>query len=229
MNVFPPDLRTKPHRHPPAEGRSSLVIGHSSFSPGFTLLEVVCALAIIIFLIGGVYGIAEASTRLGATMGRTRITETRVTNLLNHWRDHLETLPRGAMLTADATTLQLTGGGAPFAWRRELLGCDATRLVLQGDTLQVSHLRSDGAQGFTAEAEMPLLSGLRECRWEFFDSTNKSWAAVWAEDRASLPMLMRWRFAFAAEPAVHEHTFWLSGVAAAPGTETSAPTPPANP
>ena len=59
-------------------------------SGGFTLLEVLVAMALITFVIGGVYGISGAAVELGRSMSEARVVETRVTNFVSVWRDYFE-------------------------------------------------------------------------------------------------------------------------------------------
>jgi prepilin-type N-terminal cleavage/methylation domain-containing protein len=70
-------------------------------SSGFTLLEVIAALALISLIIGGVYGVADGALRLSTSMNKARMAEMRVTNFVNQWRDYLENVP---------PTIQLSSG-----------------------------------------------------------------------------------------------------------------------
>jgi prepilin-type N-terminal cleavage/methylation domain-containing protein len=65
----------------------------------FTLLEVILAMALIGLILGGVYGVANATLQLGKSMNEARVAETRITNFVNQWRDYLETMPPGIQLT----------------------------------------------------------------------------------------------------------------------------------
>jgi prepilin-type N-terminal cleavage/methylation domain-containing protein len=60
----------------------------SNRTGGFTLLEVLAAMALITFVIGGVYGISGSAVELGRSMSEARIVDTRVTNFVAVWRDY---------------------------------------------------------------------------------------------------------------------------------------------
>lgn len=198
---------------------------------GFTLIEIIAAMAIMMTVIGGVYGVANGALSLGKTMSETRIHETRLMNFVSTWREYLETLPPNTRITVGEKpsrkfgrgSLLIENGTVPFAWTRDVKLCPAVEFKLVRSTQQkdasdlfVRHLRkperANSLDEYEVLAELPLLEGLREFTWEFYEVEKKRWVTLW-EDRSSPPLFMRLRFSFAHEPrdTRYEYAFWISG------------------
>lgn len=187
------------------------------------------ALGLITLILGGVYGIAEGSLRLGASMSKARLMETRVSHFTMTWRDYLENLPPGIRLSAglekgargSAGALLIEGGPAPFAWSQSLALADAVEFaVVRGDrekslTLLVRHLKRlekpTPLENYQLMAELPLLQHLKTFRASYYDAGEKKWFASWDPDkRAAPPLFMRLNFAFLDDPREHELVFWIA-------------------
>jgi prepilin-type N-terminal cleavage/methylation domain-containing protein len=198
---------------------------------GFTLIEIIAAMAIMMTVIGGVYGVANGALSLGKTMSETRIHETRLMNFVSTWREYLETLPPNTRITVGEKpsrkfgrgSLLIENGTVPFAWTRDVKLCPAVEFKLVRSTqrkdasdLLVRHLRkperANSLDEYEVLAELPLLEGLREFTWEFYEVEKKRWVTLW-EDRSGPPLFMRLRFSFAHEPREtrYEYAFWISG------------------
>lgn len=188
---------------------------------GFTIIEVIAALALIVFLIGGVYSVGTGTMALGASMSRSRVTESRITNFVTQWREYLETLPAGVVFAAKDRTLFVENGQAPFAWHRAVRRADAVEFAVDrghgadGAPLVVRHLkrpeRPTAPDEFKLIAELPLLEGVREWSWQFYEPTEKRWHSGWdAKKRPQPPLFMRLRFAFVDDPRSFEYTFWVA-------------------
>ncbi len=208
---------------------------------GFTLLEVIMAMGLIMFLVGGVYGIADGTLKLSTSMSRARISEARLTNFTNQWRACLENLPPGTKLTANRkegksgeARLLLENCGTPFAWSRNALAAAAVEFAVvrvNGGSAQlmVRHLKhperaTTGDEYYTI-AELPLLEDIKSCSWDFFDSSIKKWTTKW-DDPSRLPLFMRMRWSLTDNATVHESIFWMANDLPNP---TAAPQPPAAP
>ena len=82
--------------------------------------------------------------------------------------------------------------------------------------LLVRHLRkperSTSPDDYEVIADLPLIEGLREFTWQFYDAEKKKWVILW-EDKPSPPLFMRLRFSFIHEPRekAYEYVFWFSG------------------
>ena len=227
---------------------------------GFTLIEVIAAMAIMMTVIGGVYGIASGAMRLGKTMSENRIHETRISNFVTSWREYLETLPPNTVLTVGEKpsrkfgrgSILIENGTVPFAWSREVRLCPAVEFKVvrskedrNASDLLVRHLdkpkRATSPDDYEVVAELPVLQGLRDFYWEFYDPEKKKWIVKW-EDRPTPPLFMRLRFSFTNEPRdkAYEYVFWFSGgnrineigapaTGAPNGGALPAPIPPINP
>jgi prepilin-type N-terminal cleavage/methylation domain-containing protein len=195
----------------------------------FTLLEVVLAMALIGLILGGVYGVANGTMQLGKSMSEARVAETRITNFVNQWRDYLETMPPGIQLTAGAEkvargssdNLFILGGHMPFAWDRRLKLADAVEFDLvrhaggKGLDLIVRHLKKPlqarSPDQLDTLAELPILEGLKQMQWQFYEPVEKKWFTSWdPAKRPQPPLFMKLRFSFTADPREHEYTFWIA-------------------
>lgn len=193
----------------------------NSPAAGFTLLEVIAAMALIVFLIGGVYSVGSGSVALGASMNRSRIAETRVTSFVSVWREYLETLPPGIRFSAKDRTLLIENGTVPFAWTRAVRRADAVEFSLdhkrgsEGSDFVVRHLKRPQKpttpDEYALVAELPILEGLRACDWQFYEPTDKKWLGEWdPKKHAQPPLFMRLHFGFAGDPREFEYTFWVA-------------------
>ncbi len=195
----------------------------------FTLLEVILAMALIGLLLGGVYGIANGTMQLGKSMSDARIAETRISNFVTQWRDYLETMPPGIQLSAAVEkaargasgNLFILGGPMPFVWDRALKHADAVEFGVVRNkgskdlSLIVRHLkRAEKARTpdqFTTLAELPILDGLKQMQWQFYEPEEKQWFTSWdTKKRPQPPLFMKLKFAFTADPREHEYTFWIA-------------------
>lgn len=196
---------------------------------GFTLLEVIAALALISLIIGGVYGVADGSLKLGTSMNKARIAEMRVSNFVHQWRDWLENVPPTLRLSSGldkvkrgaAGTLLVEGGPAPFVWTSSLRLADAVEFATvrgaepKSLTLLVRHLKRlekpTAMDAYEQIAELPLLTGLKEFKTQFYAAEDKRWFSTWNPDkRAAPPLFMRMQFTFLNDPREHEATFWIA-------------------
>jgi prepilin-type N-terminal cleavage/methylation domain-containing protein len=210
---------------------------------GFTLLEVIAAMGLIVFLIGGVYGIAEATLRLSTSMSLSRTTQARLTNFTNQWRACLENLPAGTKLTSDPGTgksgearLLLENCGTPFAWSRSARAAAAVefRIVHDKDQsrLMVRHLkrpeRAKPDADYVTIAELPLLEGIKSCSWDFYDEPAKTWVTKW-DDPARMPLFLRMRWSLDGDPLAHEALFWMANDMPTTAADSAQPAAPATP
>ncbi len=194
---------------------------------GFTLLEVLAAMALITFVIGGVYGISGSAVELGRSMSEARVVETRVTNFVSVWRDYFETMTPEMRLSAGvekvarggAGALLIEGGTMPFAWHPLLRQAEAVEFRMErgeeGLALVVRHLQKPERPTQPGEyeviAQMPLLEGLERMNWQFYDAVDDEWFANWdPKNRPEAPLFMRVSFQLKEDPRRHEHVFWLA-------------------
>lgn len=219
--------------HPPVRSLRIQRPGAGCLPPGtaagFTLLEVIAAMALIMVVIGGVYGVADGALKIGASMSKARVAEMRVSNFVNQWRDYLENVPPTIRLSSGleraargaAGTLLIEGGPAPFVWTREVRLADAVEFatVRGGDkksfSLVVRHLKRlekpTAMDAYEVVAELPILENLKEFRTQFYEPTEERWFGSWdPKKRPQPPLFMRLQFSFLNDPREHEFTFWIA-------------------
>ena len=196
---------------------------------GFTLVEVLLALALVGLLISSVFGVVDGAMQLGKSMGAARVTETRISNFVTQWRDYFENVPPGITLAAGADkatrgssgNLFIVGSQMPFCWDSRLKMADAVEFGLvrvRGEKtldLVVRHLkrplRASKPDQFDTIAELPILENLTRMQWQFYDAEEKKWFADWdPKKRPTPPLFIRLRFAFLNDPREHEYTFWVA-------------------
>ena len=195
---------------------------------GFTLLEVLAAMVLIMLVIGGVYGISGAAVELGRSMSEARIVETRVTNFVAIWRDYFENLPPDIQFSAGVEKVDRGGSGAilieggpmPFAWHAALRQAEAVEFRVEYDAnrklaLVVRHLqrpeRPTRPGAYEVIAEMPLLEGVEEMKWQFFEPVDEQWFSNWdPKRRPEPPLFLRMRFRLTEDSRTHEHVFWVA-------------------
>lgn len=229
--------------HPIASGNGAMSLRHRA---GFTLLEVIAGMALIMFVIGGVYGIANGAISLGTSMNVARIAETRLTNFSSVWRDYFENLPPGIRFTGGADkvarggrgSLLIEGGDIPFAWTPAVRLAEAVEFsVVRGENrdfdLVVRHLKKPerpiSPDDYKVLAQLPLLQGLKSISWGYFDATEKKWFNSWdPKKRPTPPLFMRMKFQFTEDPREHEFVFWIANDLAVVGDPAAAP-PAADP
>ncbi len=209
---------------------------------GFTLIEIIVAMALLIIVIGGVYGVANGALSVGKAMADRRVQETRIMNFVSAWREYLETLPPETSITVGEKpsrkfgkgSLLFENGTVPFAWTRAVKLSPAVEFkvvrsanVPRASDLMVIHLRKPervtSMDPYEPIAQMPLLEGLSEFTWQFYDAEKKKWVTLW-EDQPHPPLFMRLRFGFVSEPKTYEYTFWFSG-----GNQRNDALPPGTP
>jgi hypothetical protein len=188
-------------------------------------------MALMMTIIGGVYGIASGALHLGKSMAGSRLHETRLMNFVCAWREYLESLPPNTRITVGEKpsrkfgrgSLLFENGSVPFAWTRDVRLAPAVEFKVarskedrNASTLMVRHLRkperATSPDDYEVIAELPLIEGLREFTWQFYDAEKKKWVTLW-EDKPAPPLYMRLRLAFAYEPRdkAYEYVFWFSG------------------
>lgn len=197
---------------------------------GFTLIEVLLAMGLIGVVIGGAYSIASGAVQLGSSLARSRIHETRLTNFTSAWRDYLENLPPTIRLSCGLQkvkrgaggNLLIEGGQVPFIWSSSVRMADAVEFAVTRDPAQSSSLqlvvrhlkrleKPNAFDAYNQIAELPLLSGLKEFRWEFYDIEKKRWYTTWdPEKRPAPPLFMRLQFQFTSDPREYEFTYWIA-------------------
>ncbi|WP_395752039.1 type II secretion system protein [Prosthecobacter sp.] len=222
-----------------------MFIHHAARSKSaFTLIEVIMALALIGFVLSASYGVASGTMQIGKSMSNARVAETRISNFVSQWRDYMETMEPGIQLTADVEkvargasgNLFIAGGRMPFAWERHLQLADGVEFGVVRNrerrdlSLVVRHLKvnpkSRGIVEYETISELPILEGLKQMQWQFYEPEDKKWFSSWdPKKRPRPPLFMKLKFAFTSDPREHEYTFWIANDLAEASPPQAAPGP----
>ena len=206
-------------------------------------MELLLSLALVGLILSGVFGVAQGAMQLGKSMHSARVAETRISNFVTAWRDYFENVPPGIVLASGAEkaaygssgNLFILGSQMPFVWDQRLKTADAVEFGLVRErgtkniSLVVRHLKrpAEAANKDTFEsiAELPILEGLKQMQWQFYDAQDQKWFTTWdPKKRNAPPLYLKLKFSFHADPREHEYTFWL-GSSQAPlmGNQPAAP------
>ncbi len=202
------------------------------------------ALALIGFILSASYGVASGTMQIGKSMSNARVAETRISNFVSQWRDYMETMEPGIQLTADVEkvargasgNLFIAGGRMPFAWERHLQLADGVEFGVVRNreskdlSLVVRHLKlkpkSRTVSEYETISELPILEGLKQMQWQFYEPEEKRWFASWdPKKRPRPPLFMKLKFAFTADPREHEYTFWIANDLAEASVPQAVPGP----
>jgi len=207
--------------------------------PGFTLIEVVLALAITGMLLAGVFAVAQAATSMAdevASSQERAMVGHSFTGLL---RRTFEQVPGNANVE-----LKLNGtaaGGSvqsdivfrdyplAFSWAGVEAGAKTVIFRTQPDTrgslaARVLYLNEDQAEAYDNNrfqeddtvVGLTLVDGLRFCQWYFWDERTEEWVEEWDPQRYAnrRPSLVNLYLKFASTDSVGENvTFWIPTMA----------------
>ena len=187
------------------------------------------AMALIGFILSSAYGVANATLQLGKSMSNARVAETRISNFVSQWRDYFETMDPGIQLSAGlektargaSGNLFIAGGHMPFAWERQLRLADAVEFGVVRNreskdlSLMVRHFKTNPKARTPGEydliAELPILEGLKQMQWQFYEPVEKKWFTSWdPKKNPQPPLFMKLKFVFNADPREHEYIFWVA-------------------
>lgn len=167
-----------------------------SRSAGFTLLEMVLAMVLLALLSGALFKLVQASFEATASLQQNQTEDENIYAFIDLCRNTFSTLPaRASIHTAvdqsDGNALpQLIIDNAPaFSW--------GDNEYVNGTTILSARPQSDGffslsethqAASTTANQNpllnqdwLPLLTGLRQISWRFFDSRSQTWQDDWSD------------------------------------------------
>jgi hypothetical protein len=212
----------------------------SRASGGFTLIEVIAAMGMLMLLVGGLYAIAAAAIDLSRSSQTIRLQEIKLTLFTALMRDGFDSAPRKAEFDlqplphGESGALTLRNAHGLFSWNGAISG-DTVAFVTEPDPdfkptgglekqkplrLVVKHWNA-GSQ----TAGLPLLSGIRSVRWRLFDPEARQWFEVW-RGGDKRPLFVELQFELIGDPGPRREVFWISNFeppaiegGAAPNTE----------
>jgi type II secretory pathway pseudopilin PulG len=192
---------------------------------GFTLIEVVCALAILIFLFGGVYGIANGALTLSRSSNEARTQELRLSNLDAMLRAAFEDLATSTQFQLEAVedarqlTLMCEQGSCPLTWQNKGTPADRLALRLEPDPgkrgtkrLVIEHWQTLPSGQVQSIGKLPLLGGLSEVNWRLFDAQSDQWEDNWPLQKGR-PLLAELTIATDNQPGPQRMVFWIPSYA----------------
>jgi hypothetical protein len=183
-------------------------------SAGYLLLEVILALAILTMVVALVFRIIQTTVRVTSDVQYLQSEQEHADGLYELLRKHFDSMPPTATFQTRRVQndLELIFLEAPFhfSWtpsgpqfgstviaaRRQADGRYTLAVVQEPEDASVSY----AASGEPANAKwIPVVSGLREFGWRFFDGRTRDWKTDWKDP--------------GAKPVLFECTFEVSGQA----------------
>lgn len=207
---------------------------------GFTLFEVVLALAILMMISGAVFGISAAALEAAKTTREEQLASRRLEGFLRITRDTLLGLDAKGSVSLRIDT---QSGSAPIP---ELVfertaGAFGVPSLAGGSLVLAALPQADGARTFSlrripredgrpVRQEIPwtpLLAGVEQVKWSFF--SQGQWLDEWQQGQGR-PEMVRLTFRYAGLPGYPiESIFWLPPLAQTADTNRPGPRPPPPP
>ncbi len=188
---------------------------------GFTLIEVICSLAIILLLFGGIYGIANASLLLCRASSDIRMSELRFNNLDAMLRSSLASVPLDSAVElapgtgGESSQLSFNGGPGVLSWNNTQLPSVKVALRTQEDRRHpgsvefvVEHWRAMPIGGQRSSGALRLLDHLRFARWRLLDPQTNRWESVWSPDQGR-PVMAEFSFQLQNASPTYRMVFWI--------------------
>lgn len=207
---------------------------HANHSPaphrkrpgGFTLIEVMLALGILVILVGGLAGITAASVRLGRDILEAQQADSVRDGFERILRENLSAIPQNSpfLLRAEGS-----GGGQTviFSKASGLFPVSGLPLVMDSVsietrrgrdgylTLWLLYYAGDLAQAIQDNSvenellvQIPFKDGLEMLKWQVYDPTTDKWTEEW-EETGRRPHYLEMVYRFAGDPVDHRMVFWL--------------------
>ncbi len=202
-------------------------------SRGFTLLEVILGLALIVLLIGGIYSIAAASLQMSNSVVENQANEMHLHSFVNLLRRNIEGLPGNARLRMEAPD---TAGGIyhselvleeyplAFSWSNVAAGSRIVILATEKDPpkgirFRVRYLNEEDAEAYESGSlgaddgiGLELLDGVRAVLWRFYDTQTEEWVKEWPNANQR-PSMIELNFEFFDNSEPTRAVFWIPVVA----------------
>ncbi len=175
---------------------------------GYLLLEVILALAILTIVVMLVFRIIQTTVRVTTDVQYLQSEQEHADGLYELLRKHFDAMPQTAEFQTRRVQneLELVFLEVPFHFSWTPSGPQfgstviATRRQADGHyTLAVVQEPEDASVSYAASGEptsakwIPIVSGLRECNWRFFDGHTREWKSDW-KDPSVKPLLCECTF-----------------------------------
>jgi hypothetical protein len=179
---------------------------------GYLLLEVILGLAILTIIVALVFRIIQTTVRVTTDVQFLQSEQEHADGLYEILRKHFSSLPQTTQFQTRRVRsgLELVFLEVPFhfSWASSgpQFGSTVIAARTQPDgryTLAVVQEPEDAPEAYAVFGEsqnvnwIPIVSGLRECNWRFFDARSREWKSEWRDP--------------GVKPALFECTFEVSG------------------
>jgi prepilin-type N-terminal cleavage/methylation domain-containing protein len=207
---------------------------------GFTLLEVMVAMAVLVVLVGGLAGISSVALRLGRDVLEAQAGEAGRDGFERLLRENLTEIPQDSPLAilkggaADTQTLVL--GKAPGMFpvagmplvmesvaletRRDRAGRFAIWLLYYAGDLQAA--MQDSSVEKEKLVQMPLRGNLAAATWRGYDPVADEWLTEW-EETGRRPHYLELIYRFAEDSADQRMVVWIPALQTNPVGEGGQP------
>ena len=187
----------------------------------FTLLEMVMAMALLVLLVGGLFGVVHSSMRAASTLHQQQNRGREISALLEMCRKTFRTLPASASIEMreaggdSQAELILHHAPGAFAWTETFTSLDDAVLSVKpqpGGRVRLILSREQTSSGTESSPDatrsVMLIPDLMNVSWRFYDGRTGAWQPEW-KDAATHPLLVELTLSVAGEDKPRTAEFWL--------------------
>jgi hypothetical protein len=170
---------------------------------GFTLLEMIMAMLVLVLLVGAIFAIVGGTTQLADEMARALERDAKRHSFAQFCERMFRTLPgtaqvrlrvkqEGNFYTGELalknapSPVGATGANGMTTLRTEQSPDGYLRVLLEMLTNEESDARELG-KGNAPKQQLVLLEGVAKCEWKFFNIQSNEWEPVWNENLSFAP------------------------------------------
>jgi type II secretion system protein J len=173
---------------------------------GFTLVEVVLAVAIMGLMLAGVYAVAKASVVMSEEISTSQESAMKTQSLIDLLRRTFEQTPGNTQIELKLTEpgnigtslsdLALKDYPLAFSWAGVEAGAKMVIIRLEKDPrgamqMRVLYLNKEQAEDYEANklstraevANLLLLDQIQKCQWSFYDERADEWVDSWDKQK----------------------------------------------
>lgn len=173
---------------------------------GFTLMEIILAMFVLVLLVTGIFAIVGGTTQLADEMERAHDRDARAHSFARFCERTLRNLPANAQVRMRLTQsgnqylgelalrnapspIGSTGANGMTILRTEQAPDGYLRAVIEMLTNEEAAAKELG-RGGVAKQRLVLLENVAKCEWKFFNSRSGEWESMWND-----------KLSFASQPA----------------------------
>lgn len=208
----------------------------------FTLLEMLVALSAFVFLMGGIFAIAQGTMELGNDLSASQERSQVRLNFIEFMRRSFRTLPGEAEIrlsvkqngSSYVPTLNFVNGGSSFTpgvslapetsmdvYAEERPGGYLRVMLRVLDQKQTQAMRNNQAVRYTRDQiTLPLLDNVSRFEWKFYDASTNRWENNWKDGRRPIMAEMNLRLDDGFETRA---IFWIPPIIPNPSAQKQLP------